>query len=54
MLEIVIAVVVFLLAWWLVSIIPLPSTMPRATRTALYCLLILLAIAWLVRRMGWL
>lgn len=47
---IVVAVLIFALLWWLISILPLPASMPPTIRTLLYALLIVVAIIWLWSR----
>lgn len=47
LITLVIAILVFALLWWLISILPLPATMPPVIRTILFVLLIIVAIVWL-------
>lgn len=50
LITLVVAVLVFALAWWLISLLPLPANVPPAIRTVLYVLLIVIAIWWLWTR----
>lgn len=46
----VVAVLVFALLWWLVSLVPLPANAPPAIRAVLYILLIVVAVAFLYQK----
>lgn len=50
MLTIIVAVVLFVLAWLFIQMVPLPKTMPPATRTVGFCVLILVASWWVWTR----
>jgi hypothetical protein len=51
-LTLLVAVIIFILLWWLISLLPLPASMPSGVKNVLYIILISGAIYWLVTRSG--
>jgi len=44
-----IAVVIFVLIWWAISILPMPANSPPHIKTVLYLVLIVAAIIYLLK-----
>lgn len=50
LITLLIGLIIFCLAWWLISIIPLPpAPFPPFFKTILYIVLIVITIVWLLR-----
>jgi hypothetical protein len=47
LITVIVAICIFALVWWLVTILPLPTNFPPQIRTFLYAILIIVAIVWL-------
>lgn len=52
LITLVVAVLVFALLWYVISLIPFPAGFPPAIRSVLYILLLLVAAYWLWTRFG--